>query len=203
MGLDGHAPARIATERLVLRAYASGDAPAVKEAIDTSLGHLRAFMDWAWAAPEPLDVVEERLEMFAEAFARGEDFVYGVFSADESEYLGGAGLHRRLGPRALEIGYWIRASRVRRGFATEVSAALTRAAFERCHVQRVEIRIDPANVASLGVPAKLGYRLDRTLRAALAPVRADGPRRDAAVFVLRGADFPGSPAAAMPAPDFF
>jgi RimJ/RimL family protein N-acetyltransferase len=192
---DGRAPERIETERLVLRSYVPGDASAVKEAIDTSLDHLRVFMDWAWAAPEPLEKVQERLGMFDASFARSEDFVFGVFTADESEYLGGAGLHRRVGPGALEIGYWIRASHVRQGLATEVAAALTRVAFERCGVERVEIRVDPANVASIGVPMKLGYTLVTTLRGVLVPVREDGPRRDAAVFALRAEDYPSSPAA--------
>ena len=196
----GRAPERIVTERLVLRSYEPGDAAAVKEAIDSSLDHLRVFMDWAWLAPEPVVVVEERLGLFGTSFANGEDFVYGVFTPDEGEYVGGAGLHRRVGPRALEIGYWIRSSRLRRGFATEAAAALTRVAFDSCGVERVEIRIDPANVASIGVPAKLGYSLEQTLREELVPVREGGPRRDAAVYVLSADAYPSSPAAtALPA----
>ena len=78
----GRAPERIATERLVLRGYKPGDAAAVKEAIDSSLDHLRVFMDWAWLAPEPVEVVEERLGLFAASFALGEDFVYGMFAPD-------------------------------------------------------------------------------------------------------------------------
>ncbi len=200
MGIGGRAPERIVTDRLVLRSYLPGDAAAVKDAVDSSLDHLRVFMDWAWSAPEAHEEVEARLRLFGAAFARGEDFVYGAFTRDESEYVGGVGLHRRIGPDALEIGYWIRASRVRQGLATEASAALTRVAFERCGVERVEIRIDPANVASVGVPVKLGYTLETTLRGVLVPVREGGPRRDAAVFVLRAEDYPGSPAAAAPMP---
>jgi len=134
-----------------MRPYAPDDAAAVKDAVDTSLEHLRAFMDWAWAAPEPLAVVRKRLRMFRDAFRHGDDWIYGLFEPDGSELVGGAGLHRRVGPEALEIGYWIRASRVRRGLATEAAAALTRIAFERCGPLRVEIHVDPANAASLAV----------------------------------------------------
>jgi RimJ/RimL family protein N-acetyltransferase len=194
---EGRAPARIVTRRLVLRSYEPGDASAVKDAVDASLTHLRAFMDWAWLAPEPLETIADRLSRFRDSFERGEDFVYGAFSADEAEYIGGAGLHRRVGPGALEIGYWIRASRLRRGLATEATAALTQVAFERCGVERVEIRVDPANVASLGVPHKLGYTRTQTLRGALGPLRPGGPRRDAALFVMRADAFPGSPAVSL------
>jgi RimJ/RimL family protein N-acetyltransferase len=114
----------------VLRWYERGDAPLVKEAIDASLEHLRAFMDWAWAAPEPLEVIEERLVAFRERFDGDRDWAYGLFSRDESEYLGGAGLHPRVGPGGLEIGYWVRASRVREDLATEAAGALTRVGFE-------------------------------------------------------------------------
>jgi len=196
MGGGGAPPRRFTTERLLLRRYEPGDAPALKDAVDSSLEHLRPFMDWAWAAPEPVSVVKSRLRSFRSAFDRAEDWIYGVFTPDGSEIVGGAGLHRRVGPEALEIGYWIRVSRVRQGLATEVTAALTRVAFERCAVIRVEIHVDPANVASLGVPVKLGYVRDATLRKRLPPVQAGGPRRDEVVFSLLEEEFAGSPSAA-------
>jgi RimJ/RimL family protein N-acetyltransferase len=191
-------PRRLLTERLLLRSYAADDAPLVKEAIDSSLEHLRAFMDWAWAAPEPESVVRTRLREFRDAFRRGDDWIYGVFEPDGSGVGGGAGLHRRVGADALEIGYWIRASRVRQGLATEATAALTRVAFERCGAIRVEIHVDPANTASLAVPTRLGYVHDATLRKRLPPVRPGGERRDEVVFSLLHEEYPGSPSAAVP-----
>ena len=44
--------------------------------------------------------------------------------------LGGMGLHTRVGPRAREIGYWIRKDAEGRGYVTEAVAALTRVGFE-------------------------------------------------------------------------
>jgi len=178
-----------------MRPYAPDDAAAVKDAVDTSLEHLRAFMDWAWAAPEPLAVVRKRLRMFRDAFRHGDDWIYGLFEPDGSELVGGAGLHRRVGPEALEIGYWIRASRVRRGLATEAAAALTRIAFERCGALRVEIHVDPANAASLAVAERLGYVREATLRKRLPPVEPGGARRDEVVFSLLDEEYPASPSA--------
>ena len=196
--MDGAAPpARIVTPRLVVRSYTRADAPLVKDAVDSSIDHLRAFMDWAWELPEPLAAIESRLELFHEQFERGETFVYGIFTPDEAELVGGAGLHRRVGPDAFEIGYWIRATRLRQGLVTEATAALTRAAFDCCRVGRVEIHIDPANEPSLGVPARLGYVREATLRRRLPPVRQGGPRRDEVVFSLLAEEYPGSPCAAV------
>jgi RimJ/RimL family protein N-acetyltransferase len=92
--------------------------------------------------PRSLDDRLDLLRSFRGRFDLGEDFVYGIFSSDESEVLGGSGLHVRVGSDALEIGYWIRASHVGRGIARETTAALTRAAFHVCGVDRVEIHVE-------------------------------------------------------------
>lgn len=63
------------------------------------------------------------------------------------------------GPRA-EVGYGVRSDRHRRGYATEAVGALTSAAFRHLRgLGAVEVRMDRANVASAGVPAKLGFAL--------------------------------------------
>jgi RimJ/RimL family protein N-acetyltransferase len=90
-------------------------------------------------------------------FDLGNDFVYGIFNPDETQFLGGTGLHTRPGEGAREIGYWIHKAYINQGLATEVSAALTRVAFEIEHVSRVGIHCDPKNVLSASVPIKLGY----------------------------------------------
>ncbi len=120
----------------------------------------------------------------------------GSSRADGSELIGGAGLHRRVGPDALEIGYWLRASRVGQGLATEAAAVLTRLAFERCGVIRVEIHVDPANTASLAVADRLGYVREATLRKRLPPIRPGEPRRDEVVLSLLEEEYPASPSAA-------
>jgi RimJ/RimL family protein N-acetyltransferase len=75
--------------------------------------------------------------------------------------VGAAGLHRRIGPRAIEIGYWVHVDHTGRGIATRVAAALTEAALALPDVDRVEIHCDRANVRSAAIPRRLGYRLER------------------------------------------
>ena len=89
----------------------------------------------------------------------------------------------RIGPGGLEIGYWIRASTTRQGIATESSAALTRVGLEVCCADRIEIRVDPHNEASLGVPRKLGFTEEATLKRRL-PSADSGPMRDVTIFTL-------------------
>lgn len=183
---------RIVTARLVIRCYHPADAPLLKEAIDDSLDHLAPWMPWAQESSS-LQSTISLLRNFRGKFDLGQDFVYGIFSADETRCLGGTGLHTRLGPGAREIGYWIRKDSINQGLATETSAALTRVAFEIDGVARVEIHCDPANVRSAAVPRKLGYTHDATLRQRL--LLDDGSARDTMVWSLLKEEYPASPAA--------
>jgi RimJ/RimL family protein N-acetyltransferase len=192
-------PYRIVTERLVLRCWEPHDAPLLKEAVDSSLEHLRPWMPWAEHEPQTLDEKVELLRGFRGKFDLDQDFVYGIFAADEAEVVGGTGLHRRVGGGAFEIGYWIRASRAGEGLATETAAALTRVAFEVSGVDRVEIRTDPANERSRRVPRKLGFVEEATLRRRLPPCPPDARRRgDVTIFSLLEEEFRASPLEAFP-----
>nr|MBP7632054.1 GNAT family N-acetyltransferase [Acidimicrobiales bacterium] len=72
--------------------------------------------------------------------------------------VGGTGLHRRVGPGGLEVGYWVHAHHTRQGYATEIAHAVTEAAFTDPDIDRVEIHHDRANEASAAVPRALGFR---------------------------------------------
>jgi RimJ/RimL family protein N-acetyltransferase len=189
MGWEGPpAPYRVETERLVLRCWEPRDAPLLKEAVDASLEHLRDWMPWAEQEPQTLEEKVDLLRSFRSEFDAGRNFVYGIFSADESEVLGGSGLMPRIGPGGLEIGYWVRTSAIRRGIATEASAVQTRVGFEVCEADRIEIRIEPRNEASLGIPRKLGFVEETTLRRRL-PGRKGEPLRDVTIFTMFREDF--------------
>ena len=151
-------PSTLETARLSLRAWDPSQTVAMKNAIDANLEHLRPWMPWAMNEPSPLGVLETRLMKFAADFKTGPDWGYAIFQRDAEPMIGAIGVHARIGPRALEIGYWIDERLTRQGFATEAAEAVTRMALMLPDVDRVEIRCDPANVASAGVPRRLGFR---------------------------------------------
>ena len=194
------APYRIETKRLVIRCYEPRDAPLLKDAIDSSLDHLRPWMPWAESEPQTLEEKADLLRLFRSQFDSGDNFVLGVFSADESRVIGGSGLHPRLEPGGLEIGYFVRADATRQGYITESTAALTRVGFEICQADRIEIRIEPGNEASFGVPRKLGFLEEATLRRRL-PGREGGQLRDVTIFTMFREDFDPSSAPALRAFD--
>jgi len=181
------------TSRLVVRAWTPADAPALKAAVDANLAHLRAWFPWAEDEPRPLDAVEATLAQFARDFAAGLWWGYALFARDAgagpSPLLGSVGVHRPRHPDQLpsvrEVGYWLRADATGRGYMTEAVGALTAAALAEPGVLAVEIRIDPRNVASAQVPARLGF----TLREHRVGDRVDteGVARDTLVWERRGA----------------
>ena len=142
----------------VLRRHRVDDLDPVHAAIEESRDHLRAFMPWA---DETRAEIADFLALAVELWNAGTDFNFLIVDAADGEVLGGCGLHGRLGPGALEIGYWLRAGATGRGLVTAAAGALTAAAFELDGIERVEIHCDEANVRSAAVARRLGYRLDR------------------------------------------
>ena len=128
-----------------------------------------------WASVEPL---EHRLGDFIahsiEAFDCGDNYDYAIWNLTETTLVGGTGLHPRLGPGRIEIGYRVRVGWLRRGIASAAARALTTAAFQLTGMQEVHIHCDEANLASAGVPRGLGFRLLRRIEDGVdAPAEVD------------------------------
>jgi ribosomal-protein-serine acetyltransferase len=152
-------PDHINAPRLTLRRWQHNEAAALAAGVAASLDHLRPWM--SWIAFEPLTFAERvaLIEGWTRDWEEGGDVVLGVFL--DGEVVGNSGLHRRSGPGTLDIGYWIHVDHVRHGYATELTAALTTAAFDVDGVDVVHVQTDEANEASAAVPAKLGFRRSR------------------------------------------
>lgn len=187
---------RIVTPRLVIRCWQPPDARLLLEAITVSQAYLAPWMPWALSEPTDLQTKIDSLRRWRGRFDLGEDFMYGIFNRDETQVLGGTGLHNRLGsPEKREIGYWIHKDHAGQGLATENVAALTRVGFEVELLQRIEIRCDPTNLASRRVIEKAGYHYEGTLRGVVQ--KPDGSYRDQLVFSLLPEEHPASPNASI------
>ena len=142
LSAEARGPAyRIVSERLVIRCWEPHDAAPLKLAVDSSLTHLRPWVAWAHNEPTPLDQKVAWLRKCRGEFDLGHDYSYGVFSKDESEVIGGAGLHLRQGMNVREIGYWVASAHCRKGYATEITRALLRVGFEVDSAARIELRV--------------------------------------------------------------
>jgi RimJ/RimL family protein N-acetyltransferase len=185
-------PYRIETERLVIRCYEPEDAPLLKAAVDSSIEHLLPWMPWARFEPQSVEEKIELLRSFRGQFDLDTNYIYGIFSADETEQLGGSGYHKRANEGSLEIGYWVAASAIGRGIATEVTAVQTRAGFELAGLDRIDIQVEPTNDRSLAIPRKLGFTEEGRLRRRL-DAGGDEPRRDSVVFSMLREELESSP----------
>ena len=155
-------PERLKGSDIVLRRWQPSDAPLLLDAIAASLPELRRWTPWVIPDPFEVGVLAERLAKFHLQFDGGETFIYGVFDPSESEVLGQAGLYARIGPNALEVGYFLRSDATGRGIATEATRLLVDVAFRVIGVERVEARCEPGNTSSVAIPRRLGFSLRET-----------------------------------------
>jgi RimJ/RimL family protein N-acetyltransferase len=138
---------------VTLRRYREDDLDALLEEVADSADHLSPWMPWAEKYSRQAQA--EFLAGAARDWQAGVAWNYAITTG--GALAGGIGLMARIGPGGLEIGYWIRRGYTRRGLATAAAAALVRQAFGRPDIDRVEIVHDELNVASGGVPRKLGF----------------------------------------------
>ena len=142
---------------VLIRSWNQSDVAGLARVVFDSLDHLRPWMPWAHELPKNRAKVRSAMGAFIVEAATKPDELVGLFSG--GQVAGGSGLHPRIGPGGYEIGYWVRKDFTRRGIATAAAQALTDHAFARPDIDRIEIRHDRANVASEGVPRRLGYAL--------------------------------------------
>jgi RimJ/RimL family protein N-acetyltransferase len=146
---------------VVLSRNSVDEAELVATAIRDSLDHQRPWMPWAMEENATVEHQAARLAGVAAAWDAGTEFVYVARFEGDPSFVGMIGMHRRIGPRGIEIGYWAHARHAGRGYMSAAARAITEAAAALPDIDRVEIHTDEANVRSAAIPRKLGFRLDR------------------------------------------
>jgi RimJ/RimL family protein N-acetyltransferase len=154
--MGGAPPDEVAAGSVRVCRWRPEDAGALHGLLLANLEHLRPWM--GWVAVEPLSLEERRGKIagWCTRWDAGEDFSFAIVDLG-GELLGGCGLHRRIAPDGLELGYWVRADRTGRGVATDAARALVEAAFSVDGITHVEIHHDAANAASRRIPEKVGF----------------------------------------------
>jgi RimJ/RimL family protein N-acetyltransferase len=150
---------RIEAGPVVLRRYRPADSPALVAAVNESLDHLAPWMPWA---QEPATALRmgDFIVTAVRDFEAATSFGYAMMEhRPEGERLvGGCGLHRRVGPDAIEIGYWVHVDHVRRGIARAAAVRLRDEGFA-IGCSRVEIHCDEQNRPSAAVARSAGFTL--------------------------------------------
>lgn len=115
-----------------------------------------------WAQDYDLAAARAFLATAERGWEERTDQMYALVVPDGT-VVGSCGLHARLGPGRLEVGYWVRSSHTGRGFASLAAAGLTAEALRLEDVGQVEIHCDRANQRSAMIPRRLGFRLVEVL----------------------------------------
>ena len=153
---DDRLPDRMESGGVLLRRWVVDDVPELNRAVEESLDHLRPWMPWVALEPLSIEARRDLVQLWDREETEGAGTVFGIFV--DNQIAGGTGLHRRIGPRGFEIGYWVHPRSTGRGVATTAARLLTDAAFSVPSTTHVEIHHDKANIASGAVPRRLGYR---------------------------------------------
>jgi RimJ/RimL family protein N-acetyltransferase len=124
--------------------------------------------------------------------ARGAGLTFAMRTAAGGRLVGSAGLHFRGGPGVAEVGYWVGPQDRGHGLAPAATRALATHAFAALGARRVELLIEPANVASARAAASAGACYEGVRRAGIVHW---GDPRDAAVYSLLPADVGCTPPA--------
>ena len=137
-----------------LRKLSDADAAELLRVVTESLAHLRPWMPWANDDYDASSVAEF-LTATANGWESGTLFHHAI--TVDGAIVGVAGVDRAAQDEVVEIGYWLHPAYTGRGLATAAAAELIEFAFALDGVRRVQIWHDEANIASSGVPRRLGF----------------------------------------------
>jgi ribosomal-protein-alanine N-acetyltransferase len=147
-------PARIETDRLLLRPFDPSDAPVVQRELS------RVEMARMLAIPHPYP--EDGATTWIATARRGRDFA--IVLRETNEVIGGIALFERDQHRRAELGYWCAIDFWGRGYATEAVRAVIEYAFSALALNRVHAECHGDNPASRRVLEKAGMTLEGHLR---------------------------------------
>lgn len=168
------------TERLVLRAPAPADAPAIFRI----MGDPRVMRYFGSPPMASLEAAERRVAGLAEDFAALSGVRWAITLRDEGELIGTCGFWRLIKEHdRAEVGYELDPAYWGQGIMPEALGAALGFGFTEMGLHSVEAQIDPENAGSRRVLEKLGFVQEGYFRESYYDPNV-GRFTDAAVFSL-------------------
>jgi RimJ/RimL family protein N-acetyltransferase len=165
---------KLEDDLIVLRPFTEDDVPAITLACQDP-----EIPRWT-SIPSPYT------EEDAREFVRGVEgvFDFAVVDAATGQLLGAVGFRLEGNARA-GFGYWTRKEARGRGVASRALQLLVRWAAGEHGLARLQLIVEPANVASIRVAEKAGFRREGLLRSY---IELKGTRRDVYLYALLADD---------------
>ncbi|MGF1685758.1 GNAT family N-acetyltransferase [Photobacterium japonica] len=138
----------LVTERLRLRPYKNADLFSLVEAIQDSHAALSPWL--TWCTPQyNQDDAHEWIHASQQNWRYDISYELAIFERETDEFIGSTAISNlsEIGNSG-ELGYWVRESAQRRGFATEACVAVSQFAFQTLGLTRLEIVTHLGNLAS-------------------------------------------------------
>ncbi len=161
---------------LTLRRAVPADAADIREVYNEP--DIQLWMLWE---PEQYDEAEAlaNIERSEEAWAEGSNAPFRIVT--DEHVVGGVNLNFR-GHQVAEIAYFLRTSARGRGLATRAVLLASDWGFRERGLARIQLRVDPANLASVALAERAGFIFEGVERSSAA--YPDGRRFDSLVYSL-------------------
>jgi RimJ/RimL family protein N-acetyltransferase len=143
------------SEDISIRPYRESDAPLLHEAATESVAEVFRWLVWCHPGYS-LEESEAWVAHSIAAWSARTEFNF-VIQDRSGRFLGGTGLNQIIQTdRVANLGYWVRSSATRRGFAGAAVQKTAAYAFQNTGLVRLEIVVAVENAASLRVAEKVG-----------------------------------------------
>jgi ribosomal-protein-serine acetyltransferase len=148
-------------DKLSLKIPELSDAPAIFAVTEKDKVHLGEFL--AWAHENTLEKTEGNLKQRIEDFEAKKAASFCI--RYDGQWIGSVGfISLSQTHNKGEIGYWLASDFEGKGLMTECVKACINYGFKECGLNRIYIRCDTRNVKSAGIPKRLGFVHEGTLR---------------------------------------
>jgi ribosomal-protein-serine acetyltransferase len=150
--------------RIALVPVEASQTKGLYDALAESRNELSPWMEWMHPQYSIADT-DQWVSQCRKAWETDSMFGFTIIENQTSQILGGCSIGLdRPAHRNGSIGYWIRTSRTKQGFASEAAALLAQFGFAQLGLIRIEIFVAADNTASQRVAEKVGALREGLLR---------------------------------------
>ncbi|WP_441249869.1 GNAT family N-acetyltransferase [Kitasatospora sp. McL0602] len=175
-------PRLVAGDRFVLRPWELGDLPLVREASGDELIPLITTVP----APYSQEAGEAFVRRQWERASTGSGYPFVIVRVEDGQPLGTVGLWLKdLNEGRASLGYWVAGSARGQGVAAEALRAVVAWALDDLRIPRLQLYVEPWNVASRRTAERVGFQPEGLLRGWQ---RVGEGRRDMIMYSMLGVD---------------
>jgi ribosomal-protein-serine acetyltransferase len=171
---------------VLLRPLELSEALAVFEAVTESRDTVGKWMSWA-SDSYSLEDARTWIQTCNEERQSGLSHEFGIFATSDNRFVGVAGFNQFNKINGFcNLGYWIRSSAQRQGYAAAAIAVLREYAFDQLQLSRVEVVVVEGNHPSAAVAERAGAHFEGIARRRL-KLRGEAVNARMYSFIATGA----------------